>query len=68
MESAAMSSVDDRLTALESELAVLRLQLAERGGNTDWLAALTGSFRDQPEFEEVLRLGQEAREHEPADA
>ena len=58
-----MASVDDRLNALEMEVAVLRGQLAERG-EKNWINVVAGSFRDQPEFDEVLRLGREARRHD----
>lgn len=64
------SSLEDRLAALERDLSWLKQQLspaappqsAEAG---NWLEAVSGSFKDDPEFDEVLRLGRLAR---PADA
>jgi hypothetical protein len=53
-----MSSVDDRLTALESEIAVLRQRL-ER--DSDWITRVSGSMSRYPEFDEVLRYGRDAR-------
>ena len=53
-----MSSVADRLNALESEVAVLREQL-NRG--TDWIVRVSGSMNEYPEFDDVLRYGRDAR-------
>jgi hypothetical protein len=59
-----MSSVDDRLNALESEVAVLREQL-NRG--TDWIARVSGSMSKYPEFDDVLRFARDARTNGTAD-
>jgi len=53
-----MSSVEDRLNALESEIDVLRQELKH---NVDWVARISGSMRDFPEFEDVLRSGRDLR-------
>ena len=63
----AHSSVEERLSALEREVAELRA----RAGNgsaappasplPNWLDAIVGSMSDCPEFDEVARLGQAAR-------
>ena len=58
-----MATVDDRLNALEMEVAVLRGRFVERS-DTNWIAVVAGSFRDEPEFDEVLRLGREARQRD----
>jgi hypothetical protein len=62
-----MATVDDRLNALEIEVAVLREQVAEQD-RSNWISVVTGSFRDEPEFDEVLRLGREARQREVLDS
>ena len=49
-----MSSVN----ALESEVAVMRERL-NRG--TNWIARVSGSMNEYPEFEDVLRYGRDAR-------
>ncbi len=54
-----MSTIEDRLTALESEVAVLRQRIARE---SDWVSRVAGSLKDYPEFDDVLRLGREARE------
>ena len=56
-----MSSVEDRLAAIESEIAILRQRIV---ADSDWLARVSGSLKEFPEFEDVLRLGREARERE----
>ena len=58
-----MVSVEERLARLEKEVEELRKarreeQAARRG---DWISKITGSFKDDPEFEEILRLGREER-------
>ncbi len=53
-----MSSVEDRLNALESEIDVLRRELKH---NVDWVTRISGSMRDFPEFEDVLRFGRDLR-------
>jgi hypothetical protein len=56
-----MSSVEDRLDALESEVADLRQRIVH---DADWISSVSGSMKDDPEFEEVLRLGREARKND----
>ncbi len=58
-----MATVDDRLNALEMEVAILREQSVERN-DKNWIEVVAGSFRNEPEFDEVLRLGREARRRE----
>ncbi len=54
-----------RVGDLEREVA----ELKRRPQPPDnWLARLTGSMKDEPEFEEILRLGRELREAERAAA
>ena len=61
-----MATVDDRLHALEMEVAILRGHSVERS-DKNWIEVVAGSFRDEPEFDEVLRLGREARRREHFD-
>jgi hypothetical protein len=62
-------SVEERLTALEKQLAELQQQVAElrkrllpTESKADWFEKVAGSFKDDPEFGEVLRLGRECRQ------
>jgi hypothetical protein len=54
--------LEQRVAALESELAEIKRHIV--GGvpeKRDWLARVAGSFKDEPDFDEVLRLGREIR-------
>ena len=55
------TSVDARLTELESEVAALK-QRVERNSNKGWLERVIGSTKDMPDFEDVVRYGREARQ------
>lgn len=56
-------TLEERLTAIEKELAEIKQQLA-----TDkpqpvilWWEQISGVFKDSPEFDEAMRLGREWR-------
>lgn len=61
-EQAIMSSVEERLSALESEVHAVKRQLARMGKPRAWLDEVAGSMDEWPEFEDVLRLGREFRQ------
>jgi hypothetical protein len=68
--------IERRLAAVEAEVAEIRRQLAEPeparepdpetgdlpASGPDWLKRITGSMKDFPEFEDLLRYGREYRE------
>jgi hypothetical protein len=54
-------SLEQRLSSLEHEVDEIKQRLARRPSNGNWVAARSGSMKDFPEFEEVVRLGREAR-------
>jgi hypothetical protein len=53
--------IDDRLTALEREVADLKLRLNRSASETNWLEQLAGSMEDEPDFAQVLEFGRAAR-------
>lgn len=56
-------SVEERLAALEKAVKDIQQQLASRSNNaSNWLEQITGSFKDNPAFEEVLAYGREIRQ------
>ena len=57
-----MSTVEERLSALESEVLAVKRQLATLGRPRAWLDEVAGSLDEWPEFDEVLRLGREFRQ------
>jgi hypothetical protein len=56
------SSLERRLEALEREVAEIKLRLATPPANGNWVDQISGSMKQFPEFEEVVRLGREFRE------
>jgi hypothetical protein len=54
-------TVEERLTILEKEMAELKKGLAPVQTKQGWITKITGSFKDDPDFGEILRLGQEIR-------
>jgi hypothetical protein len=62
-----MASVEDRLTVLERDVAVLKQQLSVAAQNGKWWEKISGSLADYPEFAEVLRLGAEYRRQQRDD-
>jgi hypothetical protein len=62
-----MASVENRLNIIESEVERLAQQMAKLRNNGDWLDTVAGSFRDEPDFGEILRLGKELRDQETLD-
>ena len=56
------TSVEVRLTALETELAALKETIAASAPEEPWWRKVVGVYQDDPAFEESARLGQEWRE------
>jgi hypothetical protein len=55
-------TVEDRLAVVEREIAELKRRLPAEPLQEDWVDAMSGVFADDPEFDEVVRLGREMRE------
>lgn len=56
------SSLEQRLAALEREVAHIKRQLTSTETKGNWVDEVSGSMAAFPEFEEVVRLGREFRE------
>ncbi|HUY33770.1 MAG TPA: hypothetical protein VMV69_13550 [Pirellulales bacterium] len=56
-------TVEQRLADLEREVAELKRQLATTLPNNkaNWIERITGTFKDDPDFAEIVRLGAEIR-------
>jgi hypothetical protein len=54
-------TVEERLTALEKELAALKQQVTVPHEHRSWIEQIAGTFQDDPDFAESVRLGQEFR-------
>lgn len=55
------AAIERRLIQVEKELADLRLHVQNLQPKANWIDAITGTFRDDTEFDEILRLGKEIR-------
>ncbi len=55
------ASLEERLAAVESVIAELQKQVVTPQP-MNWLQQITGSFKDEPAFEEILAYGQAIRQ------
>jgi hypothetical protein len=55
------STIGSRLKAVEEAVAEIKQKLEAGHPASDWLNHVIGSFADEPEFDEVIRLGREDR-------
>ncbi|NER92470.1 MAG: hypothetical protein F6J86_01150 [Symploca sp. SIO1B1] len=55
------TSLEERLAAVEATVAQLQQKIADPQ-LTNWLQQITGSFTDEPAFEEVLAYGRAIRQ------
>ena len=56
------SLIEQRLLVVEAAVAELQRRVAVPQPVPDWLQQITGSFKGEPAFEEVLAFGREYRE------
>lgn len=59
-----MASVEERLAKVEKELAELKAKAENQPPKHDWLKKIEGSFQNDPDFLEIVKLGKEARDAE----
>jgi len=55
------NSIEERLAAVEAAITELQSQLTD-SQFTNWLQQVTGSFKDEPAFDEVLAYGRAIRQ------
>lgn len=65
---AGATSIEQRVAILEREIAELKQRITLAGASDTWLERVEGSFSDEPDFDEVLRLGREIRQADRPDA
>ncbi len=60
-----MATVEERLERLEKEVNLLKLSQSSKidlaAKKPGWISKIEGSFKDDPDFAEILRLGREER-------
>jgi hypothetical protein len=54
--------IEQRLVAVENAVRELQRRLTILPPAANWLERITGSFKDEPEFEKVLEYGRAIRE------
>ncbi len=52
-------TIEKRLEDVERELASLKEEVKSLKPDPNWISSMCGTFKDDPEFDEVLRLGRE---------
>jgi hypothetical protein len=57
-------TIEERLAAVEKEILELKQGKPAIEPKLGWLEKITGTFKEDPEFGEILRLGQEIRKTE----
>jgi hypothetical protein len=58
------TELENRLSAVETELALLKSKVEQKNGTSEiaWWKKRMGVFADDPAHEEAMRLGREYRE------
>jgi hypothetical protein len=59
-----MASVEERLAKVEKDLAELMARSNSPAQKPGWIKKVEGSFKGDPDFLEIARLGKEARNAE----
>ena len=58
---ATVNDLEERVRRLEEDLATLKQQVAAKENALAWIDRISGSMKDYPEFEQVVRFGLEFR-------
>jgi len=58
-------TTEERLTKVEQELAELKRRLVPKKDGTSWVEKIAGAFENDPDFEEIVKLGREFRKSAP---
>lgn len=53
--------LEERIEKVEREIERLKKQSNGSKDKSNWIADISGSFKDDVEFDEILRLGREER-------
>src|SRR5262249_20241814 len=57
-------TLEERVARLESEVASMKESMCSDADSADWVTTIAGSHKDYPEWEKIVRLGQELCEDE----
>ena len=53
--------IEERPTAVEQQLPELKRRQPSRNDGKSWIERIAGTFRNDPDFDEIVRLGREFR-------
>jgi hypothetical protein len=56
------NGLEERVAKLEAEVAELKKRLAPPTDTAEWLERISGSMKDNPAFDEAMRLAREFRQ------
>ena len=59
------TELEARLLAVEAALHEIQRRLATLAPSPNWLDTISGAFKDDPAFEEVIAFGRAFREAQP---
>jgi hypothetical protein len=60
-------NLESRVTTLEKGLAEVRQRLGVSASMQEWLRRISGRFKNDADFDEIVRLGREIRQADQAD-
>ncbi len=58
-------TIEQRLAEVEKELADLKRRLPVPTAGKSWVEQIAGTFKDDPDFDEIVKLGREFRKSVP---
>lgn len=56
------NSLEQRLTAVEAEISELKQKIKE-SQSSNWIQQVSGIFKDEPAFDEIIAYGREIRKN-----
>jgi hypothetical protein len=60
-----LDTIEARLNTVEQELAELKRTIAQHSQGASWIERIAGTCKDDPDFDEIVRLGREFRKSVP---
>lgn len=60
-------TIEERLSKVEKELAELRRSTQTPRDQSNWITKISGTFKGDADFREIVRLGKEIRDAERFD-
>jgi hypothetical protein len=59
-----MATVEERLAKVERDLEAIKREKLAENSKLGWLEQVRGTFKSDPDFAEIVRLGKELRDKE----